>query len=136
MDTHVKILGALHILLGILAVIAGLAVWALFGGLALLAGLDQAGSANSLLSVPVINLVGMVILGIAVILALPSLITGIGLLRFRPWARVLGIVLSALHLVNVPIGTAVGLYGLWVLLSAEAEYLFHPPQATRQAFPR
>ena len=34
------------------------------------------------------------------------------------------IVLSALHLVNIPIGTILGIYGLWVLLSKETDLLF------------
>ena len=55
---------------------------------------------------------------------LPSLITGYGLLYFKPWARIVGIVLSAVSLINFPIGTAVGIYGLWVLLNKETERLF------------
>jgi len=50
--------------------------------------------------------------------------TGFGLLTFEPWARVLGIVLSALNLINVVVGTLLGAYGLWVLLNKDAERLF------------
>jgi hypothetical protein len=39
----------------------------------------------------------------------------------------LTIVLSALELMSVPIGTALGIYGLWVLLSPGAEQLFRQP---------
>ncbi|MBI3696140.1 MAG: hypothetical protein HY238_15045, partial [Acidobacteria bacterium] len=59
---------------------------------------------------------------------LPSLIAGIGLLKLRPWARILTIVLSAIDLIHVPFGTALGLYGLWALLSKEGEQLFARPQ--------
>jgi hypothetical protein len=38
----------------------------------------------------------------------------------------LAIVVSALHLINIPFGTALGIYGLWVLLSPEAQRLFTP----------
>ena len=31
-----------------------------------------------------------------------------GLLKYRPWARVVGIVLSAINLINVPFGTVLG----------------------------
>ena len=34
------------------------------------------------------------------------------------------IVLSALHLINIPFGTVLAVYGLWVLLSKETESLF------------
>jgi hypothetical protein len=58
-------------------------------------------------------------------LSLPGLIIGIGLMQFRPWARIAGIVLSALDLVSVPpFGTALGIYGLWVLLNNETERMF------------
>jgi hypothetical protein len=64
--------------------------------------------------------------------ALPGLVGGIGLLRFRPWARILGIVVAVLNLIHVPFGTAVGIYGLWVLFNKETEALFSgapPPTA-------
>jgi hypothetical protein len=55
---------------------------------------------------------------------LPSLAGGIGLLQLKSWARILVIVLSALHLFAVPFGTALGIYGLWALLKPETEALF------------
>jgi hypothetical protein len=57
------------------------------------------------------------------------LITGYGLLNYRPWARVIGIILSAISLINIPIGTVVGAYGLWVLLNKETERLFNTGQS-------
>jgi len=71
-------------------------------------------------------------LAMIVVLAIsaPSLIAGVGLLYFKPWARALTIILSVIHLFSVPIGTALGVYGLWVLLQRETEPLF------RQATPR
>jgi hypothetical protein len=64
-------------------------------------------------------------------ISLPGLITGIGLLKLQPWARIVGIVLSAINLINIPFGTALGIYGLWVLLNKETEQLFSgvPPAA-------
>ena len=64
-------------------------------------------------------------------LSLPGIIAGIGLLKFRPWSRVLTIVLSALNLMNFPFGTILGIYGLWVMLSDEGSRLFlQPPVIT------
>lgn len=133
MEVHVKILGLLHVVLGVLTLFGGLALWVLVGGVAQWLGLEGHLDWEALQGLPVVQLVGVVILAIAAILAIPSIVTGAGLLAFRPWARILGIVLSALHLVNVPLGTALGIYGLWVLLSTESEYLFHPPTAARAA---
>jgi len=51
-------------------------------------------------------------------------LAGWGLLQREPWARMLSIVLALLALLNVPFGTALGIYTLWVLLpaGADAEY--------------
>jgi hypothetical protein len=46
---------------------------------------------------------------------------GWGLLAHQPWARMLTIVFGALSLVDIPFGTALGIYTLWVLLPAESE---------------
>jgi len=48
-------------------------------------------------------------------LGLPGLLAGYGLLTRKPWARVLAIVVGILSLLNFPIGTAIGIYTLWVL---------------------
>jgi len=55
----------------------------------------------------------------------------IGLLRLRPWARIAGIVVSILSLVAFPLGTVLGIYGLWVLFSKDTERLFAALVAAR-----
>jgi hypothetical protein len=47
-----------------------------------------------------------------------------GLFEREPWARVLGIAIGCLALVRFPLGTALGVYTLWVLLpeSSSREY--------------
>ena len=45
---------------------------------------------------------------------------GWGLLQREPWARVLALVLAFLSLLNVPLGTALGVFTLVVLLPQEA----------------
>lgn len=47
--------------------------------------------------------------------------TAWGLLQREPWARVMALVLAFLSLMNVPLGTALGVYTLWVLLPAQSE---------------
>jgi hypothetical protein len=58
------------------------------------------------------------------LISLPGLIAGVGLLQFKPWARILAIIISALDLFGFPFHTALGIYGLWVLLNRETEQLF------------
>jgi len=47
--------------------------------------------------------------------------TGWGLLQRATWARMLAIVLGCVSLVDMPFGTAIGIYSLWVLLPAASE---------------
>ena len=50
-----------------------------------------------------------------------GIITGWGLLERQPWARMLAIVLGCFNLVDMPFGTGLGVYTLWVLLPAKSE---------------
>jgi hypothetical protein len=49
-----------------------------------------------------------------------GIIVGWGLLECHPWARIMAIVLGILALLKIPIGTALGVYTLWVLAPAES----------------
>ncbi len=62
-------------------------------------------------------------IGIAVIVkAFAGFATGWGLLQREPWARTVAVVLAFPSLFfNVPFGTALGIYTLWVLLPAESD---------------
>jgi hypothetical protein len=53
-------------------------------------------------------------------LAVCEVVIGWGLLERQPWARVFGLVVGFLLLLRFPLGTALGVYTLWVLLPAPA----------------
>lgn len=44
-----------------------------------------------------------------------ALVAGYGLLNRRPWGRTVAIIAAILALIKFPIGTALGIYTLWVL---------------------
>jgi hypothetical protein len=71
------------------------------------------------------TLVVTVWLWIMLLLTVPSIVIGVGLLSFRGWARVSGILLAVFQLLNLPLGTLVGLYSLWVLFSDDADMIFN-----------
>jgi hypothetical protein len=126
MQQHVKILAILHIVLGGLGVMGALVVMAFFGGLAGLVGMSNQTGGYEFASAWV-GLIGAIIMVIVLVISLPGLIAGIGLLSFQPWARILTIILSAIELPAFPFHTALGIYGLWVLLSPEGTALFRGP---------
>jgi hypothetical protein len=118
MDTHIKVLGWLYIVLGVLGILAAVIVFiAVFGG-GLLSGDQEA--------ITVTAIVGTIVAGIILLLSLPGVIVGAGLLRFRPWARVLALVLGILNLPGFPVGTILGVYSLWALLTEEGARYFEP----------
>lgn len=53
--------------------------------------------------------------------AILALIAGWGLLDYQPWARMFALVLGFLALLLPPVGTALGIYTLWVLLPEQSE---------------
>jgi hypothetical protein len=66
---------------------------------------------------------------VSLVTALPCLLFGAFIARRRQWARSVLIVCSVLNLLNVPVGSVLGAYTLWVLLADASEPLFSgPPQ--------
>ena len=116
METNVKVLGWLYIVLGILGVLVGAFVLFILLGTGIIA---QDGEAMAVLSI-----VGLFVAGLMTVLSLPGVVTGVGLLKYQSWARVLAIILGAINLPAFPLGTALGAYSLIVLLSDETSALF------------
>ncbi len=134
MRDHVKILAILHIVFGAIGIAIGLIILMVFGGLAGVVGVaGDVGDTDRATGMAVLSIIGVVIFLFTLLLSVPSLIAGIGLLKYRSWARILTIVLSAIDLLHIPLGTLLGIYGLWVLLSPETEALFRVPVQPWQA---
>lgn len=131
METHVKILAAFHLVFGALGLVGGLVIIMIFGGAAGIVGSAAAGDPDAQLAVPILGLVGGIILLIILVVSIPGIIAGYGLLQRAEWARILTIILSVLHLLNIPLGTILGIYGLWVLLNQQTQPLFQQGQAPR-----
>ncbi len=125
MDSHVRIVAVTRIVLGGLGALAGVACLFLFGSIAgLVSAVGVREDPDAWIAVWILAFVAGIAFVVLLVLSLPSIIAGIGLLYFRGWARVLTLVISAIDLLNVPFGTAIGAYSLWVLLSPETEALF------------
>ena len=123
MATHVKVLGVLYLALSALSLLAAAVVVLAIGGAAATVGV-AAEPKDAATAIPILGIAGTALGMILLVFAVPGLITGWGLLSFKPWARVLGIVLSAINILNIPLGTILGVYGLWVLLNKETETMF------------
>jgi hypothetical protein len=122
MESHVRILGWLNVFFGILGLLAALAI---LGGSLAVSSILGLGEEDATLPTHIVALVGGALAVFTLLLSMPALLVGYGLLNFRPWARIAGLVLAAFSLLHVPIGTALGLYSFYVLLQPETEALFH-----------
>jgi hypothetical protein len=126
MRDHVKILGVLNIVWSSIGILAGLVVLIVFGGVAGVVGMAsaQGHDSDAVFVAPFMVMIGIGILTLISLLSLPALIGGIGLLKYKSWARTLMIVISIFHLMSVPFGTALGVYGIWVLFHEDTKRLF------------
>jgi hypothetical protein len=115
---HVQLLGVLWIVYSVLPLVAGVVLFILAATLF-----------NSLTQIHDVPPQGLEFLHtlfvvIAVVLLVKSVVgiaAGAGLLQRQPWARVLAIVLGIIILLNIPFGTALGIYTLWTLFSPESQ---------------
>jgi hypothetical protein len=121
MQTHVKVVAVLYIVMGALNLLAAMLFGLGLGIAGVAVGMSNDPDAASAL--PIIGLAGGALVAFLLVLSIPPIIVGFGLMRHREWARIAGIVIAALLVFHVPIGTAVGVYGLWTLLNSETARL-------------
>jgi len=114
---HVRLLGILWVGYSALHVVAGIVLMVLSNTLFAhpdgLGGPRVPGFLQPLLSTIAILLLAKAVAG---------LIAGWGLLQREPWARMLTLIVGFISLfTNIPIGTALGIYTLWVLLPSQSD---------------
>lgn len=115
-QVHVSILGWLYIAGNIVFLILAALALGLLPTLGAVSGDPDA--------TVILSIMGTTFGILMVLLGLPGIVAGYGLLTRRSWARTLTIVLGVLGLVNFPVGTAIGIYTLLVLLQHSATDYF------------
>ena len=120
MREHIRILGILNIIMGCLTACAGIVVLLIMGGVAGVITASAGDFDDRAIGAPIVAGIGIAVAIFLLIVSAPSIVGGWGLLKFKPWSRIVMIVLSIFHLFHIPLGTALGVYGLWVLFSDEA----------------
>jgi hypothetical protein len=116
MKKHIHVAAILQIVFGAINAIGGLAVAFAFGFV------DQ--FVDDPTAIKVLSIVGTPIVVMLLLFGGAMIAGGIGLLSCKPWARVLTLVMAALGLLNIPIGTLKGVYIIWVLVQQETVSLF------------
>jgi len=109
---HVRLLGILWLAVSAFRLLPGLFLFSIFHH-----GFHWWAPGLPLFVPGLLRAIGGAFIGIGV----AGIVAGWGLLDRQPWARVLALVLGCLNLIDMPFGTALGIYTLWVLLPAESE---------------
>ncbi len=128
MNTHVRVISVIDIVLGSVTVLAGVAL--------LIAFLTGAATLSQTSAVTSGVLMGATLFASTFLIALGVLgiVVGIKLVELVSWARIAQIIFGVLQLFNFPLGTAFGVYSLWAMLSDEGRELFeHKPERIRRA---
>lgn len=121
-NEHIRILGILWIVSGLLRVIAVGSLW--FVGRMVFPVVLSSVTPHFALGDPLSRLVqgGLAFAAALLILqAVLAFVAAWGLLDRQSWGRVVAIVAGVLSLWHIPFGTALGIYTLWVLLPASSE---------------
>ena len=115
MELHIKVLGILYIISGILATFGGTLIILLFTVIGI--------AASEVRALPILAVLAIVLGSILLVIGVAKLICGWGLLARKKWSRVFGIIMAIISLINIPFGTALGIYALWILFNPESERL-------------
>ena len=118
MEKHVQLIGIFWIVLGSISFLAGFIVFGILFGISFFP--DLGSEAPSILRI-VGSSVGLFLW----ILSVPKIICGIGLLKRYEWARILTLIVAFLGLLNIPLGTALGIYSFIILLNNDTIKLFN-----------
>jgi len=118
MEKHVTLVAVLNIGFGILGVM--IAIFVLIGMIVANIYVEDYDARK------IIPIVGTAVFLFLLITSIPEIIGGFGLLKRRPWARILILIVACLDLLWIPIGTIIGIYELWVLLQDKTVQLFNP----------
>ncbi|HEV2305328.1 MAG TPA: zinc ribbon domain-containing protein [Candidatus Acidoferrales bacterium] len=125
-QNHARVLGILWIIYGCFRALAMGWIW--FIGRAVIPSvLGQIGPSFSV-GTPLSRLIEGGILFASVLLVLQAALAffaGWGLLERQSWGRIVAIIAGVFSLWQIPFGTALGIYTLWVLLPASSEAEYH-----------
>lgn len=117
MDKHLNVLAYLHIGYSLVGLLGAVVLLMFLSGVGLIPTLNS----GRIAPLAVLTLIATIIGFLMILRLLPGLVGGIGLLKRKQWSRILLIVVAILDLFAIPLGTALGIYTLWVLFNPATE---------------
>lgn len=113
MDVHKRILAILFIISGVLQILVMAIVSAVISIIFPVA-MDHAHVDDQWVLMWVVPIVQTIAIILVFVFSIPSIIGGFALLKGKKWALTLLMVLGCFKLFSFPIGTALGIYAIWV----------------------
>ena len=117
MEQHKKVLGIIYIATGALQIII-LSLLSAFLSTIFSFARGEASPDEVWVLDLVFNILRILPWIIILCISIPSLIAGVGLLNSQRWALIMAVVLGCLKLFSFPIGTAIGVYSIWVYVES------------------
>lgn len=119
MNKHIDVLSVLWIVSGALGFLFAFFVFWLLYGISYIPDVDWQAS-------QILRVVGAWIGGIIAFFSIPEIIAGVGLIKRKEWGRILALVVAFFNLIWFPLGTALGVYSIVILLDNESIQIFNP----------
>ena len=119
---HNKLLGIFFLINAGLSIFGGLIMGFIYGGLGTMMIANGRRQEETMGAI----FLGMAVVGVALLLAFAAFygFTGWKLYKEQKIGRILGIIGSCLCLLSPPLGTALGVYGLWFLFGDEGKSFY------------
>jgi cation transport ATPase len=113
LESHKRILGILYIVSGIMHLIGMILLSMLFSFFLPLI-FEHADVDDQWVLVWVVPFIRAIASIVIILIAIPSLLGGWGLLTQKTWSMTLVLIIGCLKLFSFPFGTAIGIYTIWV----------------------
>ena len=116
MEKHLTVVAALQVGFSVLGILAAIIVYTVLHSVMHFA--DDPETVN------VLRIVARWVSLFLLVISIPGLVGGIGLFMKKNWARILVLIISVLDLLNIPLGTIIAVYSIWVLVQEDTVKLF------------
>jgi hypothetical protein len=127
MRSHINLLGILHLVWGGVGLLLGASLLLLAVGAAAIARADGSDPLTAVLSA----LLFVIFAAALAIAGWANTWAGRAIRQHRPRGRAAALLLSAMNVFILPFGTALAIYGFWVLLNDDARAMFEPVAEAR-----
>ncbi|MEP7127935.1 MAG: hypothetical protein ABI729_03665 [Chitinophagales bacterium] len=113
METHKRVLGILFIISGAFQIIGMLFISAFIGAIFPLIFSHAEPDVVWIIEwiIPFVRIISITVI---LLLSIPSIVGGWGVLNQKSWALTLVLVMGCFKLFSFPVGTALGVYAIWV----------------------